>query len=138
VFSRSSFSPISFGPSWGLTWEAAQELLVTSGGPDSKSRTGYHEQDETDEERHLRLHKERNTKLYAKDEVVQIPPPAQGNPVLAPLSESPVPFYSDPLSSVLDKPKSIVTMVKMETSVQSIPSQEQEDEEAIVLLLLAA
>ncbi len=32
MFSRSSFSPVSFGPSWGLTWEAAQDNLEPEPG----------------------------------------------------------------------------------------------------------
>jgi hypothetical protein len=36
-FDAGSFDPESWGPSWGLTWEAAQELLLqkTGGGHDS-------------------------------------------------------------------------------------------------------
>ena len=37
-FDVRSFSPESFGPSWGLTWEAGQELIESrnSGGDDAK------------------------------------------------------------------------------------------------------
>lgn len=39
-FDVRSFSPDSFGPSWGLTWEAAQELdeYTDSGGNDGKGK----------------------------------------------------------------------------------------------------
>lgn len=79
-FSVASFDPDSWGPSWGLTWEAAQdeEVKNVGGGEQGRgSRKRRSQKEEIDEEEHLESLKQHGARIYAKPPVKVADEPKQ-------------------------------------------------------------
>lgn len=127
--------------SWGLSWEANQELLlVGGGGPDaSDSHKGYTET-EADLE-HIERKAEHGRRMYQRDVVANeapIPPSPEQSGV-EPARETPALFYSEPAVDVaavghqLDAAQAVVADI-----TSALMLKKQQEEEALILILAEA
>ena len=132
-FDIRSFSERSFGASWGLTWEAAQELFNNT--PDGVAPDGGRTETEDDLE-HIELKAKHGRHLYSKDPepVVEVPPPsapAEVELVAAPVA--PAPFYSETAKLAAT---TLAANLAAELELELLRRQ-QEDEEEMFLTLIA-
>jgi len=86
-FDVRSFSPDSFGPSWGLTWEAAQELLEYHGGG-GRHRAARGKDDQAYRDHWDYMDRLREIQALAKVVPLDNPPVGQGDPQAVDLSPS--------------------------------------------------
>lgn len=139
-FDVRSFSERSWGLSWGLTYEAAQELFFQGGGGPDASDSARGGRTETPEDyEHLERQAEFKRRLYSKPTPAEQPaietPPSGATPELAPppapSSEAAVPFYStDLIASDLSAAKSAIDAIVDDVR------KKRDEEEALLLILL--
>jgi hypothetical protein len=144
-FDVRSFSPESWGPSWGLTWEGAQALFLDNGGgPDSSDSPRGYTETEADVE-HAELKASHGRRMYAPQVAdAQISPPAapaavEPEPLATPVVE-PAPFYSDVAVSdaAIAVTNAAIAVASLSAELELKKQQQQDEEEEFLALLLAS